>query len=76
MNRNKLAETIRDPDKILKSIRHGGARLFYPWYDDLLKGKYLVVVVVSEGENARRHWIITAYVTRKQMEGVVEWKRS
>ncbi len=41
-----------------------------------LKGKYIVVVVVSEPDAMNRHWIITAYLTRRLVEGEVEWKRN
>jgi len=36
----------------------------------------VVVVVVSEADAANRHWIITAYLTKRLVEGEVEWKRS
>lgn len=33
-------------------------------------------LVVSEPDVLSRHWIITAYLTKKLVEGEVEWKRS
>jgi hypothetical protein len=33
------------------------------------------VVVVTERGPAQRHWIVTAYIARKWVEGKVEWKR-
>jgi len=74
-HRERVAETLADPDQVRKSIRFADARLFSRWYTDVQRGKYVVVVVVSQlaGE---RHWIITAYLTRELAEGEVEWRRS
>jgi hypothetical protein len=38
-------------------------------------GKHVNVVVVSEA-GFRRHWVITAYLVRKLVQGGVEWKRN
>ncbi len=74
--RELIAETLAEPDQIRSSIRFRSAKLFSRWYSDLLKGKHVVVVVVSETAMNKRHWIITSYVARKLAEGEVEWKRS
>jgi hypothetical protein len=50
--------------------------LFSRWYTDEQRGKHLVVVVVSEPDVTKRHWIITAYLTKRLAEGAVEWRRS
>jgi hypothetical protein len=50
-------------------------KLFSRWFSDVKGGEHVVVVVVSSGEDGR-HWIITAYITRKLAEGEVEWARS
>ena len=42
----------------------------------MTRGKYVVVVVDSEPDVASRHWIITAYLTRRLAEGELEWTRS
>lgn len=34
-----------------------------------------MVVVVTEGA-LKRHWIVTAYIARKALEGAVEWRKS
>lgn len=75
-HREQMAETIATPDQVRRSTRFGNARLFSRWYTDLKRGKHLVVVVVSEPDTTKRHWIITAYLTRKLVEGEVEWRRS
>jgi hypothetical protein len=74
-HRGRIAETLADPDQIRRSVHFGNATLFSRWYTDLRRGKYVVVVVVSEAEPRERHWIITAYMARKLAEGDVVWRR-
>jgi hypothetical protein len=62
--------------QVRRSKRFGNARLFSKWYDDLLKGKQVVVVAVSEAQPKNRNWIVTAYIASKITEGESEWKRS
>ena len=73
---DRIRDTLADQDQVRRSKRFGSARLFGKWYDDLLRGKHLVVVVVSEAQPKSRNWIVTAYVTRKIAEGDEEWKRN
>lgn len=67
-HRDLIALTLANPDQVRNSKRFGSARLFSRWYADLKSGKHVVVVVVSE-PTAGRHWIITAYIARKLVEG-------
>ena len=75
-HKDRIGDTLADPDQVRRSDRFGNARLFAKWYDDLLKGKHVVVVVVSEAYPRDRNWIVTAYVTGKIAEGDSEWKRN
>lgn len=75
-HQEKIGETLADPDVIRRSVRMTKARLFSKWYNDLRKGRHVVVVVVSEGGASARHWIVTAYIARSLGEGEVEWQRS
>ncbi|MDA2924684.1 hypothetical protein MYX65_08530 [Acidobacteria bacterium AH-259-L09] len=75
-HRERIAETLADPDQVRRSIRFGSAMSFSRWYTDLRRGKHVVVVVVSGLDLSERHWIITAYIARKLAEGEVEWRRS
>jgi len=75
-HKDRIGDTLADPDQVRRSERFGNARLFGRWYDDLLKGKHVVVVVVSEAQPKARNWIVTAYITRKITEGDVEWERN
>jgi hypothetical protein len=74
--KDQIGETLRDPDQVRRSRRFANARLFSKWYDDVVKGTHLVVVVVSEAMPNSRNWIVTAYVTGRIPEGDAEWKRS
>ena len=71
----EVGQTLADPDQVRSSARMGAARLLSRWFEDVRRGKYIVVVVVSEAMPMERHWIITAYVTRRLAGGKVEWKR-
>ncbi|MBT8420506.1 MAG: hypothetical protein KJO08_06555 [Gammaproteobacteria bacterium] len=73
--REKIAQTLADPDQIRASARFGNAKLFSRWYTGLRGGKHVVVVVVSQ-ITPKRHWIVTAYMARKLTEGEVEWNRN
>jgi len=73
--RQRIADTLIDPDQVRRSARFGNARLFTRWFDDLRGGKYVIVVVVTD-RGPGHHWIITAYMARRLAEGEIEWKRS
>ena len=70
-----IAATLEDPDEIRRSTRFGRARLFSRWYPEVRAGKHVVVVVVSDPDPVRRHWIITAYTARRLAGGDPEWRR-
>lgn len=68
-HRSLIELTLADPDIVRVSSRNPRARLLSRWYDELLSGKH-VVVVVSE-----RH-VVTAYIARTLSGGEIEWKRN
>jgi hypothetical protein len=74
-HRDRIADTLAEPDQVRSSAQFGSAKLFSRWYYDVRRGKHVVVVVVSEPDPGERHWIITAYMARKLSEGEVEWPR-
>lgn len=74
-HRRCIGETLADPDEVRRSVRLGDARLFARCYDEVKRGKYVVVVLVSEA-GMGRHWVITSYMARKLAGGSVEWQRS
>jgi len=71
-----IAETLSNPDTVRRSTRFGNARMFCRWFDNVRKGKYVVIVVVSDDAPEGRHWVITAYITRNISGGVIEWKKN
>ena len=74
-HRTHIAGTLADPDQVRLSPRFVNARLFSRWFESVRGGKYVVVVVVGEPAPGARHWIVTAYVTRRLAQGEIEWKR-
>lgn len=72
---SQLGETLKNPDEVRCSKRFGNARMFCRWFDSVRLGKFIVVVVISEGKASNRHWIITAYLSRKLTHGAIEWKK-
>jgi hypothetical protein len=76
---DRLGVVLSDPDEIRTDGRFPLSRLFARWFDDILGGKILVVAVVTDNAEAStdcRHWVVTAYPTRRLPgKGVVEWSR-
>jgi hypothetical protein len=54
-HRDKLAETLRDPDQIRRSPRFPNARVFSRRFDTVGLEKHAVVVVVSDLTPELRH---------------------
>ncbi len=73
--REYISKTLADPDLVRRSARSVNTRLFSHWFGEMMGGKHIVVVVVSEVP-ACRHWVITGYLMRKLVPGDVEWKRN
>jgi hypothetical protein len=69
---DRIVETLFNPDQIRRSRRFGDALLFSRWFEDILAGKFVVVVVITN----ERPWIITAYVCQKLIEGEPIWTRN
>ena len=68
----RAGETIQGPDRVIRRKQDGGAVMFYRWYDDI--GKHVVVVVRRDSN--RRHWLVTAYMTRDIARGELLWVKS
>jgi len=68
--------TLAAPEQVRRSLRMSAARMFYRRFDEVRQGKYVVVIVVSETTPVMRHWIITAYMTRRLANGEVEWRKN
>ena len=74
-HRQRIVDTLGDPDPVRRSSRFANARLFSRWFESIRGGKHVVVVIVSESAPGTRHWIITAYIARRLAQGEVEWSR-
>ena len=72
--RDRIIDTLLAPDRVRKSSRVTNVRLFSRWFGDILGGKHIIVVVMSKCIEAGRHWIVTAYITRKLTKGETEWE--
>jgi len=82
--------TLAAPDQVPRPLSPvlrpimSSARIFCRRFEEvrhivpmsLREGKYVVVVVVSESMPVMRHWIITAYMTRRLANGEVEWRKN
>ncbi|MGH7960723.1 MAG: hypothetical protein ACRERD_02715 [Candidatus Binatia bacterium] len=75
-HRERIADTLADPDQGRRSARSAQAQLFVRWFDHVRSGKHVVVIVVTDTASADRHWIITAYLARELTEGEPEWTRN
>jgi hypothetical protein len=75
-HRDRLGPTLAAPDQVRRSTRFAAARLFSRWYSDVKGGKHVVVVIVGDGGDDGRYWIITAYIARTLAAGDVEWQQS
>jgi len=58
-----LRETIAEPDRFSPSP-YGSKHLLTRWVDTIRGGRWVVVVIVSDGEPPTRYWVVTAYLTR------------
>lgn len=68
--------TIAAPDQVRRSSHSQNALLFARWFESILDGKYIVVVVKTDVEPNKRHWIVTAYIARKLTGGSLEWQKT
>lgn len=71
-----LTETLAAPDTVRISPQDPTTLLFSRWYDDLLGGKYLNVVVKVPGGSDQRNWILTSHPSGSALRGEILWTRS
>ena len=72
---DRIPVVLSNPDQVRVSERFKKAHLFSKWFDNIRGGKYIVVVVISEDWPVNRHWIVTAYITRRLSGGTIEWQK-
>ena len=69
-----LENTLAAPDTIRRNSRSENTRLFTRWFPSVRGGKHVVVVVASDTGPKTRHWIVTAYLSRRLAQGArIEW---
>ena len=69
--KNRIQETLSDPDIIKRSKRDKDTFLYYNYYEDIYKGKYLLVVAEIKNKKS----ILTCYITDRIKEGEIIWKK-
>ncbi len=67
----RIEETLRSPDTLRKSVSNPRARLYYRFYDDVIGGKFVAVVV----KRADGNFISTVYATDRIKEGEILWQK-
>jgi hypothetical protein len=66
-----IAETLEDPESVVRSVSDEQAHLYYRFYQDTaVGGKYVCVVVKVLEEDA---FVITAYLTDRIKRGEILW---
>jgi hypothetical protein len=73
-HRDRIGETLADPDQVRRSNRSLNARSFTRWSGTIKGGKHVVVVVIEDQPVGRR-WFVTSYLARRISGGQVEWQR-
>jgi hypothetical protein len=63
-----IADALSDPDQIRQSSRVPASHLFIRWFETILGGKHVAVVVVTDRDPVR-DWIVTTYVARRLSVG-------
>jgi hypothetical protein len=63
-HRQKIADTLAEPDQVRRSTRFGNTRLFSRWFAELRGAKHVVVVIVSHYGSLRRHFTVTGPSSR------------
>ncbi len=70
---HRIEETLREPDRVVRSRTDPGVELFYRWYEQTAVGsKYLCVVAKA---SVAAPFVITAYLTDKIKQGEELWSR-
>lgn len=73
--RERISQTLTEPDEVRRSDRIAYARILSRYFEDVMGGKHIVVVVISEVAPSR-HWVVTAYLARRLSGGTIKWTRS
>jgi len=69
--KSRIKEVLKEPDYIKRSKRDAEVLLYYKFYKDIFKGKYMICVV----KKGIRSFILTCYITDTIKKGVSLWER-
>ncbi len=68
---NRLSDVLNKPDLVKRSKRDKDTFLYYHYYKDIYKGKYILVVAETKNKSI----LLTCYITDRIKEGDVIWKK-
>lgn len=69
--KNRLTDVLSKPDLVKRSKRDEDTFLYYRYYKDIYKGKYLLIVAKTKDKPI----LLTCYITDRIKEGAVVWKK-
>jgi len=71
-----VAKTLLKPLHIRCSRRANNALLFSRWFDDIKRGNYVVVSVITDNAPQIHPWIITAHLSTRLPKGDIVWQQT
>lgn len=71
-HQEKIPTVLADPEHVKRSKRDEQVMLYYRYFDTILDGKYLLVVVKK---GAARSFVLTAYLTNSVRKGETVWEK-
>ena len=71
-HQEKIPTVLADPEYVKRSKRDEQVRLYYRYFDTILNGKYLLVVVET---GATRSFVLTGYLTDSIKKGETGWEK-
>ena len=69
--KKRFGDVLLNPDLIKRSKRDSNTFLYYKYYKDIYKGKYLLVVARIEDKS-----LLTCYITDRIKEGDSIWEKN
>jgi hypothetical protein len=69
---DRIGAVLSDPDEVRASVRSANSVLYYSYNDDVLDGKWVIVVV----KRIDRHFVSTLYATDHIKSGEVLWTKN
>ena len=67
----EIEMVLKEPDLIKESNKDKNVYLYYRFFREILKGKYIIVVV----KKSISSFVVTCYITDRIKEGDIIWER-